>query len=387
MTSPVLADCIRGGQTRWAGRVLVHFLLPRRPQTQPCRVARVERAGTHTNMEFMVQNTTKTTQVAKVREDEGVQLISCCTHPEYGRHILRSLELGPKQAPIGMVIFVHGTFQHSRSVELDDLQQRVLDLGCMWFGLDAPGHGMSGRLGDPSSVLAPAMVPDMDAYLEDLLFYIVSVAEERPSLPVILMCHSWGSAIVAMMLPRLEARLGSQRLRGACFSSCSAIPIGLPDPRTLTFVPELKLRWNAFLTPEGLGTTGGGRLDIKKTVRDPSLRDRVANDRLRYHQAERPFLSELSWQLGEVYKRGGQQVPHITVPLCIHTGSADKAVSPLCGPNLYCHSKTPTSAKQFTLLPDGAHNLFADPHRTILMDDWVAFVKRAIQGEFLAAPP
>mmetsp|Transcript_66142 Transcript_66142/g.131187 ORF Transcript_66142/g.131187 Transcript_66142/m.131187 type:complete len:178 (-) Transcript_66142:43-576(-) len=166
---------------------------------------------------------TSIVKVEKIRPDEGIALCSCCTGA-YAGHVLRSLYRRPAHNdPKAIVIFVHGTFQHSRSVELADLQQRIITQGCVWCGLDAPGHGMSSRLGDPQHKLAPGLVPDIDAYLADLLFYILSVTNDpaSASLPVILMGHSWGTALMTILLPQLQDALGG-RLRGACYSACTA---------------------------------------------------------------------------------------------------------------------------------------------------------------------
>lgn len=331
--------------------------------------------------------TSVASDVAAIRDDEGIVLRSCCSG-QYGGHVLRSLQLLPKdgQPPKGMIIFVHGTFQHSRAVELADLQQRcVSQERCAWLGLDAPGHGLSGRLGDPSHPLAPALVPNVDAFVDDLRFFIAvnASAAEFSKLPIVIMGHSWGTSLMTVLLPQLQESLGP-RLRGACYSSATALPVDMPDPRMLPACPKLVLRVRAFCSPEAFPGSKGN-LDIQKVARDPAMRKQCAADQLRYHAGERPYLSSLSWEEANIYKRAGTLVPQLRIPLCITTGSADKAVSPLCGPNLYCESMTPTALKSFRLLPDATHNLFADPHRGALMDDWCAFVRACVDGEFAHA--
>ena len=119
-------------------------------------------------------------------------------------------------------------------------------------------------------------------------------------------------------------------------------------------------------------------------ARDPVWQEKCAADKLRYLGGERPYLTAVSWEQANIYKRAGLVAKQIRIPLCITTGSADTAVSPLCGPNMYCESATPTAHKTLRLLPDATHNLFADPHRELLMSDWIAFVKSAaLNGEFL----
>ena len=337
---------------------------------------------------------TAVAQVPKVRDDEGVALVSCCTG-SYAGHVLRSLELLPASTPKAVVFFAHGTFQHSRSVELRDLQQLMLSKGCAWFGLDAPGHGMSGRLGDASHVLAPALVPDVDAFLSDLLFFIRLIDQSVinnaslpdvhvATLPVVLMAHSWGCALLTMLLPQLQDELGP-RLRGVCFSSCTALPPQMPDPRMPSFTEWCQLQVMAMVAPEECPTKAGKQnLSPSSVARDPALRELMMNDKLRYLAGERPYLSSLSWTKADIYKRAGRVVPRVTVPLCLVTGAADKAVSPLCGLNMYCESRTSVACKSFHLVPDAAHNLFADPERGVLIEEWSAFVTKAIDGAFLS---
>jgi alpha-beta hydrolase superfamily lysophospholipase len=323
------------------------------------------------------------TDAPRLRKDEGITLRSCCSG-KYGNHLLRSLRLLPSGKPTAIAIFVHGVFQHSRAVELEDLQKRMTGIGCAWFGLDAPGHGMSGQLGDANHPLAPVLVPDMDAYVTDLNFFITSVVDDPQyaSLPVVVLSHSWGTALAIKLLPALQEKLGS-RLRGACFSSTSALPKELPDPKALSCWKMIELYAKALLDPEGF-PPGSGNLDISKTIKDPSIREQCAGDKLRYKSGERPFLSALQWRLSDVYKQAGLSVPQIVLPMVIHTGASDKAVSPLCGLNLYTESKTPTAQKSFTLIPEGGHNLFGDLRRGDLMDAWCKFVSKAIAGDFLS---
>ena len=325
--------------------------------------------------------------VPTIRDDEGIRIRSCCTG-KYAGHILRTLKRLPNGPLKAMIIFIHGTFQHSRAVEVQDLQESMLQRGISWFGMDAPGHGMSGRLGDPDHTLAPAFVPDVDSYLSDLYFFVETVTSgssdpEFASLSVILMGHSWGTSCMTYLLPRLQVLLG-ERLKGVCYSSCTCLPPDMPDPR----MPSSCLEWaamytNAFLKPEGKPMSGKQNLGLKAVARDPHMRELCGKDELRYLGGERPFWTSLAWTLGNIYKRAGYEVPKVMVPLCIHTGSADKAVSPLCGPNMYCASATPTANKTIKILPDSTHNLFADPHRGVLMAEWCQFVDKALSGGFV----
>jgi len=322
--------------------------------------------------------------VPTVRDDEGIRIRSCCTG-KWAGHVLRSLKRMPSGPPKAMVIFVHGTFQHSRAVEVQDLQDAILQRGIAWFGMDAPGHGMSGRLGDPDHTLAPAFVPDVDAYVSDLYFFIETVTSEL-SLPVILMGHSWGTSCMTYLLPRLQDLLGD-RLKGVCYSACTCLPTDMPDPRMPSGCMEwLTLYSNAFVKPEEKPGSGKQNLGLKAVARDLKWRELCGQDKLRYLGGERPYMTSLAWTLGNIYKRAGYEVPKVKVPLCIHTGSADKAVSPLCGPNMYCASATPTDHKTIKILPDSTHNLFADPHRQIMMDDWCEFVDKALSGSFSVQP-
>mmetsp|Transcript_17678 Transcript_17678/g.35619 ORF Transcript_17678/g.35619 Transcript_17678/m.35619 type:complete len:347 (-) Transcript_17678:418-1458(-) len=321
--------------------------------------------------------------VPSIRDDEGIRLRSCCTGTHAG-HVLRTLKRLPNGPPKAMVIFVHGTFQHSRAVELQDLQQLILQRGIGWFGMDAPGHGMSGQLGDPEHSLAPAFVPDVDAYIHDLYFFIETVTSDArfASLPVILMGHSWGTSCMTYLLPRLQDFLGD-RLKGVCYSACTCLPHDMPDPRMPSSCSEWAVLYaNAYLTPEKKPVSGKQNLGLKAVARDLKMRELCGNDKLRYLGGERPYWTSLAWTLGNIYKRAGYEVSKVKVPLCIHTGSADKAVSPLCGPNMYCASATPTSNKTIKILPDSTHNLFADPHRGIMIDEWCQFVDKALSGGF-----
>jgi len=323
--------------------------------------------------------------VPKVREDEGIRLVSSYSHGKYAKYICRTLKREPKGAPKAMIIFVHGTFQHCRAVECQDLQEMMLERGISFFGMDAPGHGMSGQLGDPNHILPPAFVPHVDTYLEDLFTYISLVTQTMPynELPVIMMGHSWGTSCMTYLLPKIQALLGA-RLRGACYSSCTCLPVEMPDPR----MPEGCGEWTtaylrALFTPEEKPGSGKQNLGLKAVARDLAMREKCGADTLRYLGGERPYQTVLAWALGNIYKRAAYEVPSVKIPLQINTGSADKAVSPLCGLNMYIKSATPCKHKAFRLHPEATHNLFADPERMVMINDWCGFVDKIMAGEFL----
>jgi len=339
-------------------------------------------------LKCVVQPSVSLSSVTKLRNDEGPLLLSCNRTPGFAGHVLRSLKLLPPTKPTGVCIYVHGKFQHQRSVELEPLKKELLGAGFAWYGMDAPGHGMSGRLGDPESMLAPALVPSMMDYVQDLIEFVKLVAAETGDLPIVIMGHSWGTALQLLTIPQLQELLGS-RLRGACMSStCCLQPVsdaGLPNWWKLA---PWKTWWAAQTTPEKFlsvehATIPG--LDLKFSCRDVTMREKLKKDQLRYHLGDDPMWTKLQVAEGNVRGRSGQIVKQINIPLHITHGTADISVNMHCAAHLHIASKTPIAHKHMQLLKGATHNLFADPLSGNLVSEWVAFIKKAISGEFLTS--
>ena len=87
-----------------------------------------------------------------IMPDEGPVFKSQLATPKkYASYLIRTLKRLPEGATSrGVMFFIHGMMQHARSVELTDLQNMFLKEQIIWFGIDAPGHGLGGRLGDPT---------------------------------------------------------------------------------------------------------------------------------------------------------------------------------------------------------------------------------------------
>jgi alpha-beta hydrolase superfamily lysophospholipase len=321
--------------------------------------------------------------VPRLRDDEGPTVVSCCVQPEkYKGHILRSLKLHPTSLPKAVIIFIHGYFQHSRAVELHDLQQRALSEGFVWFGLDAPGHGLSGQTGDPTHPASPGQVPDMDAWIEDLYVFVIAVSSEESirELPIVLMAHSWGTGCITLLIPKLQQHLGS-RLRGICYSGCGTLPPELANEPPAIATAFIKCM--ACINPEALAF--GREVALSESCRDPRWLQRCSDDQLRVQSSLRPWLALKNLLTTNPHGRSGALVPTLNIPMCICHGTADKAAPVYSSVHLYCHSATAFESKLLRLYAGAAHNLFADLKREELMSDWIRFAKDAVSQRTLAS--
>ena len=331
-------------------------------------------------MEFLVpinrSSITPDGPIRRLRDDEGQIVVSCCVQPEkYKGHILRSLRLYPASPPKAVIFFIHGYFQHSRAVELHDLQQRALAERFAWFGLDAPGHGLSGQTGDPSHPAPPGQVPDMDAWIEDLHNFVMAISckEVMNELPIVLMAHSWGTACITLLIPRLQKRLGS-RLRGICFSGCATLAPELAKEPSAISMAFLKCM--ACINPDALAFAR--KVDLSESCRDPVWLQRCSEDRLRVQSSLRPWLALKNLLTTNPHGRSGASVHTLKIPMCICHGTADKAAPIYSSVHLYCNSATAFDSKLLRLYEGAAHNLFADPKREELMSEWLRFANDAV---------
>ena len=84
---------------------------------------------------------------------------------------LRTHCIKTKGTPTGMVLFFHGIKQHARGPEVLALANHIVeDVGCIWYGIDAQGHGRSGKLGDPKHPLPPATMISWETHISDTYY-------------------------------------------------------------------------------------------------------------------------------------------------------------------------------------------------------------------------
>lgn len=328
------------------------------------------------------------TAVRTISSDEGPCFASEMTHPKrYAHHLIRTLKRVPtSEPPKGTMIFLHGTLQHSRSVETLDVQDLFLKDGISWFGLDAPGHGLSGRLGDAGSLLPAGLIPSFAAYVRDALHIISSILtddDHARGLPFVVGGHSLGTLLLVHLIPALQERFGD-RFMGACMSACALAQNIFRTRLVATLATPVRLL-SKFLTCLNVQSSPVSKEKVAQMLqsRDEVMRTLMANDQLRARTVPWPTINALATAMH--IRKGTKMVKSICVPLYISHGDADTTTEFLQSIAIFMNSSTPWEHKHLQILSEAHHNLFADPKRDEIFTAWINFVRAAlIEGKFVS---
>jgi acylglycerol lipase len=251
----------------------------------------------------------------------------------------------PHDRPKAAVLLVHGISEHSGRYA--HVAARLLLHDYAVFAYDHRGHGRSE--GTPR-----AYIDRFETLVEDLRRVVQWVEAEAPGLPLFLLGHSMGGAIVA----RYVAEFGSEGLAGVILSSPALrIPENYPLRRFAGIASRLLPRV-AFPSPNR------GWLS-----RDPAVARAWDDDPLTFKGGTRPRTGFL------LLHACADLLDHaeaFNAPLLLFHGTADRITDPEGTRALY--EAAPAEDKTLTLYEGGYHETMNDLEKERVLDDLTAWL-------------
>lgn len=252
----------------------------------------------------------------------------------------------PEGGPRAVLLIVHGLAEHSGRYQ--HVAEHLAGLGYAVYALDHRGHGQSG--GVRSDVIR------FEDYLADLKTFLDAVKGREPGRQVFLIGHSMGGAIVTLF----AARYGGD-FDGLITSGASVQVGGNVSPLLVGLSKII-----AALAPR-LPTVP---LDAEAVSRDPEVVARYRSDPLNYLGKVR---ARMGAQLLRAARLIAAELPHITLPVLILHGTADRLTDPAGSQMIY---DGVSSADKTLKFYDGLyHEIFNEPEQKQVLADVAAWLE------------
>jgi acylglycerol lipase len=252
--------------------------------------------------------------------------------------------VGSAWVPVGTVrailVVVHGLKDHAQ--RYGELATRANALGVAVYGFDLRGHGRS--QGDR------AWVGRFGEYISDLDVVLGEVAPRHPGVPLFLLGHSMGGAIVTRYVLERSPRvagiiLSAPALRHAAHISGIAVALtkllGAVAPHAAVF-----------------------QLPNSDFSRDPAVVQAMGSDPL-ISQAPAPARTAAELLRAMAWIR--QRELTFSVPVLALHGSADRLTDPSGSRDFIGH--VPARSKSLREYPGLFHDLLHEPERAIVLGD------------------
>jgi alpha-beta hydrolase superfamily lysophospholipase len=239
-----------------------------------------------------------------------------------------------------IALLAHGLGEHAR--RYDHLADALVADGAAVYAPDHYGHGRSEG--------ERALVEDIEAYVDDLQLVAERARAEHPSLPVVLIGHSFGGMIATRYAQRHAGELVALVLSAPVIGSNPAFEalLGM-DP-----IPELPI-------------------DPATLSRDPAVGEAYASDELVYHGPLHRQTLETLFAAVETIAEG----PKLELPTLWLHGEADALVPYAVTRDAIKRIRTPQlSEKSY---PGAMHEIFNETNQDEVIADAIAFIGRHIR--------
>ena len=249
--------------------------------------------------------------------------------------------------PKGIVIIVHGLNSHSEYYH--DFAEQLNENKYEVYALDLRGRGRSEGerfyISDYHDVIA-----DIDQ--------LVDIARcEHVSQHIFLFGHSAGGVFASVY-----AVLHQTKLKGLI---CESFAFHLPVPGFALAV----IKFLGYIIPH----TRLVKLNNEDFSRDKLVVERMNSDPLLRNEKQPAKTMQQLLLAGEYLKK---QMPHISLPVLILHGTADKATSP-SGSQYFMENASSTD-KQLKLYEGHYHDLLNDKYNGIIMNDIVRWLNERV---------
>jgi lysophospholipase len=201
--------------------------------------------------------------------------------------------------PLASLVIAHGLGEHSG--RYGNLINWLSGKRISIYALDHRGHGRSsGKRGHVTS---------FGDYVDDLAFFINSVIDDNPGLPVFLLGHSMGG-VIAM----LYALRSQEKLAGLILSSPGLIPT--------VEAPKYKVACASFLSKYLPSLLVSNELDSNYISHDRHVVANYQNDPLVHDRISARWYTEFIKSAEECLNRSSE----IMIPLFVFHGTDDRLV-------------------------------------------------------------
>jgi len=252
----------------------------------------------------------------------------------------------PGKARAALVI-AHGFNAHSGMY--DWVAQQFVAKGIATYALDHRGRGRSDG--------ERFYVQNFSDYVADLATFITLVKSQESGLPLYLLGHSAGGVISAMYALEHESELTAL--------ICESIAHEVPAPDFALAV----LKGLSHVAPHAHVL----KLRNEDFSRDPKVVEAMNNDPLIAHEVQPTQTIAEMVRADERLKR---EFPHITLPLLLLHGTADKCTKP--SGSKHFHERAGSTDKTLKLYEGGYHDLLADSVKEIVMADILAWLEKRL---------
>jgi alpha-beta hydrolase superfamily lysophospholipase len=251
----------------------------------------------------------------------------------------------PPGEPAAVVVIVHGVGEHGGRYAA--VAEKFCRHGYAAYALDLRGHGNSA--GDRVLVAAFA------EYLDDLDSLLDRLATRHPDLPVYLLGHSMGGAVVTQLALR-----GRPEIRGLILSAAALRIAGNLFP----LLRKLAGLFSRLMPRLRLVRLGSGRLS-----RDPQVIADFRSDPLVFHDR---FPVRTGAEILQAAQAIQRRMESIELPLLILHGTGDFVTDPKGSWELYTRAR---SADRTLKLYQGLyHDLLHEPEWEQITDEIVAWL-------------
>lgn len=235
----------------------------------------------------------------------------------------------PEETAQAVIVLVHGYGEHSARYQ--HVAEKLVSAGYAVYSLDHRGHGKSEGM--------RAYFAHINQPVKDLRYYIVSIKEQHPGLPLFIIGHSMGTLISLHYALKYQDELTGLVLSGAAVNADETVPVLLQTLARLlrSIIPTVPL------TPS---------LPSDAICTDPEVVKKYDTD---------PLVYRGKWRIGmgaELLRSGKQlreSAHQITIPLLILHGEEDEIAPPSGSQVLY--DRANSTDKMLKMWPGMRHEI------------------------------
>lgn len=252
----------------------------------------------------------------------------------------------PDIAPRGVVVLSHGLGEHAGRYH--HVAQRFGQAGLVVYALDHRGHGRSGG--------KRVYLRDMSEYVGDFHTLVGIAAAEYPQLPLLVLGHSMGGAIVFSYGVEYPDEYTAMVLSGPAVAAQAAVsPVLAAVAKVLGKVaPGLPVE----------------NLDANAVSRDPEVVAAYKADPLVWHGKVPAGIARALMIVGETMP---QRASALTAPLLVVHGEKDRLVSADGSRHLVeCVGSPDVHLKVY---PGLFHEVFNEPEKELVLDDVTTWIE------------
>nr|WP_276569310.1 alpha/beta hydrolase [Sphingopyxis panaciterrulae] len=248
----------------------------------------------------------------------------------------------PTGDPRAVVLLAHGYAEHAG--RYGHVAARLTAAGYAVYGVDHMGHGKSdGAMG---------YVPRFALYVQGMAALIGRVREAWPGKPRLLLGHSMGGLIAALLLIERQRDFAAAALSG---------------PAILTPAPPSRLTvWISRFLSRYFPRAGVMKLDPTGVSRDPAVVAAYLADPF-VHSGK--MSARLAAEMFDAMARAREGAGAIALPLLLQHGAEDRLTAPEGSRFLFDH--VASTDKRLEIYPGLFHEIYNEPEKGAVLDDLI----------------